>query len=116
MDNRGFRLVYAVSAALLLAALGAALAIRPTAPVLAGLGVGWALGLAPLASWHWAAARLAAGRVVALFVAKLALYGAVMYFLISQGRIDPIAAGVGMTLMPAVLAAVFLMRPAPQVN
>lgn len=111
MDNRGFRLVYAVSTALLLVALGAAGAIRPTVPVFAGLAVGWALGMIPLASWHWAAARLASGRVIALFAGKLVLYGGAMYFLISQGRIDAIAAGIGLTIMPPALAGVFLLRP-----
>lgn len=111
MDNRGFKIVYAASAALLAVAIGAALAIRPTAPVLGGLAAGWALGLIPLVSWHWAAARLAAGRVVALFAAKLVLYGGAMYFLVSQGRIDAIAAAIGLTIMPPVLAGVFLLRP-----
>ena len=117
IDKQGFRLVYLTSAVLFIVAASIALAVWGGVAILAGLAVGYGLGLLPLASWQWTMGRLltGGGRVawgISLLVLKLALYGAVLFFLISSGRVNGIAAGVGLTLIPLVLPVVFLARPA----
>lgn len=117
-DARAFLYVYVFSAVLLVVAEGIALATWGNGRILAGLAVGYGMGLAPLLSWQWLIRSLLHGRgrvawVISLLVLKFALYGTVLYFLITGRLVDGMAAGVGLTLIPLVLPVVFLARPHP---
>lgn len=117
-DRRAFHTVYALSAALLAAAEGIAAVAWGTLPILTGLAVGWILGAVPVATWQVMAPRMLRaggwGGAVGLLAGKLLFYGAVLYVLVGQGRVDAAAVGVGITLVPLTLPVVFLFfRPRP---
>ena len=122
IDSKGFRLVYLISAALLLLAEGVAAARWGTVAVMGGLAVGWTLGVLPLITWQWAVKVAtedrSVGWVIASLLAKVVIYSASFYFLVTHELVDGFAVGVGITLIPIVLPLVFLARPNPseQVN
>ena len=118
IDSKGFRLVYLISAALFLAALGVAIPVWNSLSIAGGLALGFVMGLLPVASWQFASgvvfkARAKVAWVVILLIAKMGFYGAAFYFLIHLGHVNGVATAVGLTLVPMVLPLVFLARPNP---
>ena len=115
IDARHLRRLLLISAALLSAA-ALAVAALGRLPFAGGLLTGLFLGAFPAASWTWIASRGLASkrnRILAavLVGGKLFLYSALLYLVVSQKVVDPIAVFVGITGVVAVLTVGSLFAP-----
>jgi hypothetical protein len=115
IDSRLLRKLLTLSGALLslAAVLAAALGHLPFA---GGLLLGFVLGALPVVSWAWLAARglqtrRARALAVVLTVAKLALYPALLFVLVTRPVVNPVAVFAGITGVVAVLSIGALLGP-----
>jgi hypothetical protein len=115
-DRHRLLRLFAVSAALLLVSAGAALAFgRPA--LAGGLALGFALGLAPFASWAWIASRgLESHRnrllAVLVILAKLGLYAAALY--VALPSVEPAGVFGGVTGVVGIFSIGLLLAPSPR--
>ena len=115
IDARHLRRLLLISCALLSAAAVVVAALGHL-PFAGGLLTGLFLGAFPAASWTWIASRgfeSKRNRILAavLVVGKLALYSGLLYLVVTQKVVDPIAVFVGITGVVAVLTVGSLLAP-----
>ena len=100
------------------AAAGALLLLGQPLSFAGGLLLGAALGAVPFVSWAWIAARgfsTSRARVLAvvLLAGKMALYGAVLYLLVTRPVVSPVAVLIGITIVTfTVIAGALMGAPA----
>jgi hypothetical protein len=85
-------------------------------PFAGGLLIGLFLGAFPAASWTWIASRGLASRrnrilAAVLVVGKLFLYSGLLYLVVAQKVVDPLAVFVGITGVVAILSIGSLLAP-----
>jgi ATP synthase I subunit len=96
--------------ALALVGLAAACALSWSLPAALGVLAGGALGLIPIVTWAMIAGPVFARKrpsltfVALLLAAKLAIYGAVLYALVTQQRVDALAFAIGLLVPHLVMA------------
>jgi hypothetical protein len=96
--------------ALALVGLAAACALSWSLPAAFGVLAGGALGLIPIVTWAMIAGPLFAAKragwlwTAALLSAKLAIYGVVLYALVTQQRVDALAFAIGLLVPHLVMA------------
>lgn len=115
IDARHLRRLLLISVALLSAA-ALAVAALGRLPFAGGLLTGLFLGAFPAASWAWIAARGLASRrnrilAAVLVVGKLAVYAGLLYLVVTQKVVDPVAVFVGITGVVGVLTVGSLLGP-----
>ncbi len=116
----GARIRRSLGAAALLSILAAGtLLLLGHPPFAGGLLLGAVLGAVPFASWTWIAGRgfsTRRARVLAalLLAGKLALYGGVLFLLVTRPIVNAVAVMVGITLTSFVVVAASLLAPAPK--
>jgi hypothetical protein len=115
IDARHLRRLLLISCALLSAA-AVVVAALGRLPFAGGLLTGLFLGAFPAASWTWIASRGLASRrnrilAAVLVVGKLGLYSGLLYLVVSQKVVDPVAVFVGITGVVAVLTVGSLFAP-----
>jgi hypothetical protein len=108
----GARIRRSLVAAALFSALaaGGTLLLGQAGGIAGGLLLGAGLGALPFASWSWVAARGLASRraralAVVLLAGKLALYGGVLFLLVTRPVVSPVAVMIGITLTSFIVVA-----------
>ena len=115
IDSRLLRKLLTLSGVLLSLAAVVAAALG-NLPFAGGLLLGLLLGALPVLSWSWLAARGLQSRrnrtlAVVLTVAKLALYPALLFVLVTRPVVNPVAVFAGITGVVAVLSIGALLGP-----
>lgn len=120
IDGARIRKSLIAAALFSVAAAGASLLLGLPGPFAGGLLLGAVLGAVPFASWTWIVARgFATGRaralVVVLLAGKLALYGGVLFLLVTRPVVSPVGVMIGITITSfIVIGAALLAPPAPK--
>lgn len=100
-----------------LAGLAAVCALSWSLPAALGVLAGGALGLVPIVTWAMIVGAFLKGprvgwvRPTLLFAAKLAIYGAVLYLLVTQERVDTLAFAIGLLVPHFVMAIIATRAP-----
>jgi len=114
IDRHQLRTLSLAALAVSIVAGGVAFLLTKSAAIGLGVPAGAMLGLVPFVTWAWFLSRLLEKKSVLLFVlisiAKIGFYAAAFYFLVHQGRVNPMALGGGLGLTALGLAITVLLQ------
>jgi hypothetical protein len=124
IDAAQLKRLLLLAALLLLVAAGASVALGAPVSFAGGLGLGYVLGAAPVASWTWIVHRaLATSRgkmlAVVLLIVKLAFYSSALYLGVMRALVSPVGVFAGMLGVLLVLIVGVLWKtsaPAKEIS
>ena len=116
IDRTRLRRLLLIAVVLFLLSAGAAFAFTQSLAFPGGLLLGFLLGIAPFASWSWILSRALATRTgqiltVVLLVAKIGIYGGLLYVFVTRDLVNPVGVLIGLTGVVGVMTIGMLLPP-----